>query len=282
MAKGAGPDTIYQMVFPSDAVSFDAAKFDELIRSQGVEFVHWRAMRCPVGMIDPDDIRRPHPHHEDCSNGYLYTKAGLITCGFLANSKESHFQDFGRIDGSTVQVVLPRFYDMPAGCSDDVRVELAPFDRMYLKEESVTVPTWHTFAASTTGVDRLWFPAVSVSELVDSNGNRYKQDVDFALRQGQVYWTGSRRPGVDPKSGKGVVCSVRFNYRPFWYVKNLVHEVRVAQVEDDFGNRVLQRMPQSAMLQREYHFEKEQRDAQAKDPERRQQSQPADGQFGPR
>lgn len=282
MAK-QGPDTVYQMVFPSDAVSFDAAKFDELIRSQGVEFVHHRAMRCPVGMTDPDDIRRPHPHHEDCSNGFLYTLAGTVTCGFLGNSKESHFQDFGRVDGSTVQIVVPRFYDAAAGCpTGDVPVELAPFDRMYLKEDVTPVVTWHTFSASVTGVDRLWFPAIKVIDLVDANAQRYHQDVDFVLRQGQIHWTGTRRPGIDPKTNKGVVCSVRFTYKPFWYVKNLVHEVRVAQGEDDFGNRVLQRMPQSAMLQREYHFEKEQRDAQAKDPERRQQSQPADGQFGPR
>lgn len=276
MAKG-GPDILYQMVFPSDAVGFDVAKFDEFIRSQGVQFVHWRAMRCPVGMVDPDDVRRPHPHHEDCSNGYIYTKAGTVTCGFLGNSKESRYEDYGRADGSTVNIVLPRFYDMPdGGCFGDQPVEVAPFDRLYLKEEAIVVPTWHTFAAHASGVDRLWFPAVSVTDLVDANGARYAQDIDFTLRQGQIHWVSQRRPG------KGVVCSVRFRYRPFWYVRNLVHEVRVAQAEDDFGDRTLQRMPQGAVLQREYFFEKEQRDSQAKDPERRQQPQPADGGFGPR
>jgi hypothetical protein len=78
------------------------------------------------------------------------------------------------------------------------------------------------------------------------------------------------------------VCSVHFSYRPFWYVKNLIHEVRVAQTEDEFGNRTVQRMPQSCVLQREYFFEKEQRDSQAADPEGRQKPGPGDGGFGPR
>jgi hypothetical protein len=174
-------------------------------------------------------------------------------------------------------VVLPRFYDdQPA-----VRVDIMYADRMYLKEESITVTTEFTFAAHITGVDRLNYPIVKVIDLVDSNGKRYGCD-DFEVRAGQIHWHDGKGPGVDPDSGKGVVCTARFAYRPFWYVNNLPHEVRVAQIEDEYFNRTTQQMPRQAVLQREYHYEKAQRDAEAKDPERRQHKAPADGSFGPR
>jgi hypothetical protein len=271
------PDTTYQLDFASDAVSFDIEKFDELIRSHGVEMVHWRAMRCPVGMVDLDDIRRPHEHHENCSNGFIYTLAGTVTVGFLSNSNNPRFHDAGVLDGATVQIVIPRFYDD----HPETRVELCPFDRMYLKEESITVPNWETFSAHVTGVDRLQFPVVKVTDLVDALGQRYKQDADFEVRGGRIYW-GNRQPGVDPKTNKGRVCAVRYSYRPYWYVKQLVHEVRVSRVLNEYtGDREIQQMPQSAILQREYHFEKEQNDPQAPQSPRHGQAPPS-GAFGPR
>lgn len=278
MAK-FGPDregSSYQLLFPKDAVGFDPEAFDDLLRNQGVQMVHWRAMKCPVGMTDPDDIRRPHDHHENCSNGFLYTKVGVVTVGFLGNSSDYRFIDAGRLDGSTVNIVLPRFYDD----QPDLPVEVSSFDRMYLSEETITVVTWHTFAHHRTGIDRLLFPAVKVNDLVDSKGIRYHEGSDFQLKGGQIHW-GNRRPGTDADTGKGVVCSVHFSYRPFWYVKNLVHEVRVAQTEDEFGDRKVQRMPQSCVLQREYFFEKEQADSQTPSSDRKKPG-PGDGGFGPR
>jgi hypothetical protein len=272
------PATNYQMIFPSDAVSFDAEKFDELIRSQGVEMVHWRAMRCPVGMVDPDDVmRRPHEHHKNCSNGFVYTLAGTVTCGFLGNSNNVSFIDAGHLDGSTVQVVLPRFYDD----KPEIEVDFANFDRVYLKEEKITVSNWNVFAASLEGVDKLQFPAVAVIDLMDSHGRSYHEGVDFDVKQGRIHWIDGKSPGIDPKTGKGVVCSARYTYRPFWYVKSLIHEVRVAQVEDDYGDRRVTRMPQAASLQREYFFEKEQNDAETADSQRKKTG-PDDGGFGPR
>jgi hypothetical protein len=286
------PEVNFPFQFPDQAVSFDAEAFDDLIRSQGVEMVHFRAMRCPIGMIDPDDIRRPHEHHANCSNGFLYRESGVITVGWQGNSNDNRFIDAGRLDGSTVQVVVPRFYDCPV----NKRAEWAQFDRVYLKEDSITVSNWETFAAHVTGYDRLQFPVVCVSDLIDSNGNDYIQGTDFVVENGQIKWTGQRRPGIEPKTGKGVVCTARYSYRPFWYVKTLMHEVRVAQIEDPTsGDRSVERMPQSLQLQREYFFEKEQRDKKAPPAtgspshgvtggpdSARQQHAPADGIFGPR
>jgi hypothetical protein len=271
--------TDFPMVIPPVTTSFDPDGFDNFVRDHGVELLHYRSMRCPVGMSDPDDImRRPHEHHQDCSNGFIYTLAGTITASFLGNSKESTFSDYGRLDGSTVHMTFPRFYDD----KPQLRVEMCQFDRIYLKNEEITVVNWHTFAAHVTGVDRLQFPAVAVYDLMDARGKRYAEGLDFCVRGGQIFWSDGKSPGIDPETGKGVVCSVRYSYRPFWYVERMLNEVRVAQVEDEFGNRSLERMPQQAQLKREMWFEKEERDAEARDVNKRQKPGPADGGFGPR
>ncbi len=140
---------------------------------------------------------------------------------------------------------------------------------------------WETFLHHVTGRDRISFPVLCVTDLVDSTGARYEEGVDFDVEDGQIVWTGARRPGIDPQTMKGRVCSVRYTYKPFWYVKNLIHEVRVAQIEDFEGNRHVERMPQSAVLQREYQFQKEQNDALTADSARKKPG-PDDGGFGPR
>ncbi len=268
----------FQFNFPNDTVGFDAEAFDHFIRSQGVQFVHWRAMRCPIGLTDPDDVRIAHEHHENCSNGFLYTLSGTVTCLFLGNSSSFKFTDPGRQDGSTVSVTIPRFYDD----GEHLPVSFAPFDRLYLKELTVPVDTWHTFSAHASGTDRLMFPALKVYDLVDARGNYYKQGVDFDIVKGQLVWRTGKSPGIDPKTRKGVVCSVRFSYQSFWYVKSLSHEVRIAQTEDEYGNRSVQRMPQAAVLQREMHFQKEYADSQAQNPDNRQHPGPPVSSFGPR
>jgi hypothetical protein len=278
MAKG--PTDSYPMVFPAQAVSFDPEAFDGLIRNQGVQMLHFRSMRCPVGMTDPDDVmRRPHEHHADCSNGFIYTASGTITASFLGNGKDSHFNDYGRVDGSSAQITFPRTYDD----KPTTRVEMCQFDRLYLKEESITVVNWHTYAAHVTGIDRLQFPVVHVFDLMDAHGKRYTQGLDFEVRGGQIHWLDGVGPGIDPVTKKGVVCSARYSYRPFWYIERMLHEVRVAQVEDEWGNRSLERMNQQAAVKREVWFEKEQRDAEAPTPNSpRQKPEPASGTFGPR
>lgn len=259
----------YQTDLPDAAVHFDADAFDQLIRDHGVTFVHFRAMRCPVGLAERYDIRRPHEDHVGCSNGYLYTQAGSVTCIFSGNSTRAEVQETGVLDGSSVSVTLPPAYD-----GTDELVYVAPFDRLYMAEEDITVVHWQLFEASDAGREKLSFPVVEVHDLVDSRGERYTRG-DFEVEKGRVVWTGPHRPGMDPATGKGLVCGIRYTYRPYWYVKQLVHEVRVAQtINPATGERVLRRMPQHAVLQREYVFEKEDRDAQAKEPESPRQVQP--------
>jgi hypothetical protein len=271
------PGQVYSTDLPNAAVSFDVEAFDQALRSQGVTFVHYRAMRCPVGMVDEFDTRRPHEDHAGCSNGFLYTKAGEITCLFTGNSTQGQLTEIGVMDGSTVSVTMPRTYD---GTKEPVYI--AQFDRLYLAEEKIVVVNWQLFKHSPAGKDKLNFPVVEVQDLVDAKGRRFHAP-DFEIAAGQIHWLTNTRPGLDPETGKGLVCSARYTYRPYWYVKSLVHEVRVTQAENPYtGVREVHRMPQALVLQREYIFEKQERDDLAPDPEGRQKPAPEGVNFGPR
>lgn len=273
------PLLVSSIEFPERmGVSFDVDAFDDAINSQGVKLLHYRAMRCPVGLIDRYDNRRPDHDHSGCSNGFIYTKAGDLTSLFTSNSKAPKTTDMGTFDGSTVQVTVQRFYD---NTTDPVYI--APFDRFYLNEERIVVPTWQLFESSITGKEKLQFPVVEVQDLMSADGRVYSEGTHFVVRGGFIVWTGSERPAFDASQNRGQVCAIRYLYRPYWYCQRLLHEVRVAQAEDrQTGKRVVQRMPQALVLQREYVFEKEETTPEGENSER-QMPQPRDGSvFGPR
>lgn len=269
-------------------VSFDAEAFDAAIRSHGVQLVHYVALRCPVGMTDLDDNRRPHEDHAGCSNGFIYFKAGCVRALMIGNQNKQDLRDIGFVDGASATSSFPRTYD-----DSDKQFYVAPFDRFYLNEESITVPTWQLARANESGTERLAFPAVCVDQLVDNRGDLYKENEDFQVKDGQIQWIpGGKRPMDDLETGRGAVISVRYRYRPFWYCARLLHEIRVAQVESALDStRTLIRMPQQALLNREFLFLNESHDDQARrDPKRpgsgpdspRQTPEPEDGGFGPR
>lgn len=256
-------------------ISFDPDEFDVAIRSQGVNFVHFRAMRCPVGMTDRDGTRRSGEDHSGCSNGFIYTKAGDVTALFTSNDNKQDQADVGLIDGSTVQITTPRTYN-----DSDVEIQVAPFDRFYLNEEAVTVPHWELVEASPTGKDRLSFPIVNILDVVDSHGKRYGV-ADYSVVDGQLIWIGDR-PGYNATLLKGDVYSIRYSYRPYWYVTRVMHQVRIARVETALEAGLLVRMPQQFVLKREVNFEKEDRDTQAPDSASPRQVQgPRKGAYSP-
>lgn len=267
-----------------EAVSFDIQAFDQLIQVHGVEMLHYRAMRCPVGMTDMYEQRRAHEDHEGCSNGFIYKLAGQVTTVLMSNNKTQNIIDTGIIDNSTVQGIFPAVYDQEPGDQSPIKhCHVAPFDRLYLKDDALTVIHWQLFESSGTGHERLHFPVAEVEHLIDAHGEEYGPS-DFRIdAKGQIVWTGPRRPGGDPMTGRGGICTIRYRYRPYWYVDHILHEIRVARAEDASGDRVPFRMPYSAMLTRERFFENEDKDEKSKLPNSlRQVTGPASGGFGPR
>lgn len=258
MARNRDPLNDIQTDIPGHRISFDVEAFDEAIENQGVTLVHYRALRCPVGMTDLDDNRRTHPDHEGCSNGFIYTRVGTVRGLFINNSNRKRPDDLGFWDGSTVQVTMPRFYDDP----DDQRIFVAPFDRFYLEEADHLVPSWQLFVHHESGLDRLKYPVAMVEELVDSAGLRYYEGQDFKISHGGLQWLTQRRPTPNLTTGpggsgfdtdRGCICAIRYRYQPYWYVGQVLHEIRTTQVTDPVtGDRRVERMPQAVMLHREY------------------------------
>lgn len=256
-------------------VSWDEDAFDVLIRSQGAKLVHWRAMPCPVGLSDRYDVRRTTHDHSGCSNGHIYTRAGEVTCLFTNNGNKMDQHDTGLMSGGTATVTAPFNYD-----DSDVKVvDVIPFDRFYLVEDSILVPHTQRVEHHVTMHDRLDFPVVEVVDIIDSQNIRHGSD-EYDIVNGQIVWKKSL--GYDLVADRGTIYSIRFMYRPYWYVKNLQHQVRVAQIETPDG-RVAKRWPQQWTMVREYIFEKEENDALAVDPNSaRQVKGPRDSSFGPR
>jgi hypothetical protein len=269
-----------QFEIPRTAITFDEEAFEAMVHSQGVQLVHYAAQPCPVGKIDIGDNRRPHDDHEGCSNGYIYTKMGTITCLFTNQSNTQSLRDLGFVDGASVVVTFPLGYD-------DNEREFAPaqFDRFYLKEESLVEPMWEYVRSNETGFEKLSFPAVRfLLPVVDWRGEKYVQDVDFTIDQkGQIAW-GARRPAPDLDHDKGCVISVRYQYRPFWILARKLHDIRVSQKEDFMTTeRKIIRMPVEAILNREFLYLNQANDSESLNPDTSRQGKgPEDGGFGPR
>lgn len=283
--KAKSPTDHFVTSLPTTAIDFDVDAFDSALRSQGVRLVHYTAIRCPVGMTEIGSNRRPHEDHAGCSNGFLYQKAGTITALLIGNGNDPQLRDVGFVDGASFTSTFPLEYDVACDCPDKA-FYVAPFDRFYLDEEAITVPTWQLVRANETGLDRLAFPAAVVERLVDANNKTYREGHEFTLSGGSVVWA----PGAQPPpndDGTGVVFSIRYRYRPFWYVARLLHEIRVSQVGNPvMGERKLVRMQQQVMLNREFLFLNESNDDIAPrntdSKTSRQAHAPEDGGFGPR
>jgi hypothetical protein len=285
----------------SEAVNFDPDAFDDMLRSHGLTLVHWRALKCPLGAVDADDERSPHGDHGDCSNGFLYRVVAPITCAVSNNSDNPQVLDIGIVNQVNILITPPRSYDVLAIDGSPLQCLMAPYDRLYLAEESITVINWQKFEVCGGPTDKLMYPLVMVEELVDSRGKWYQEGEDFTCEAGLLKWVPGHAPGTPrAEAGTGVICSIRYRYRPYWYVKDLPHEIRVTQLEDPItGVRHTVRMPQQALLQREYVFENQSNDPNAKenqDPNKvitgiaaslgqsnlRQIMAPRSGGFGPR
>lgn len=254
------PEIVLTNRLPDVGVEFDVQAFENLINAQGVPMTHYRAMGCPVGLKDRNDVRRSHDDHSGCSNGFLYTKAGELMSLFTGNSSSSMMTEAGLMEVATVNATMQRFYHGTQEVPD-----FLPYDRVYFTDEAITVGHWEKVECTGTGTDKLRFPVVQVVDIVDSEGFRYSPD-DYEIVEGKLRWVGNR-PGLDPETGRGQVYTVRYRYRPYWYIKQLVHEVRLANASNVYtGVRAVQRLPQAMVLQREHVFENEENDDQALDP----------------
>lgn len=228
--------------------TMDLSKNDDLIKGRGVEFVHWVAIPSPIGLKDRGDYRRSDQYDTITSNGMIYKKAGCFIAAVVSNSKSKRPIEGGVFDYSTARMLVPRFYE------DGEEINLAPGDRVFVKDLEVLVSNYQRMQYNPTGFDRAQFPVKSVQHLIDSTGKEYKCGYHFKVKDGHISWVDGRaNPGIDPETGKGRVYSIRYKYNAHWYITQIPNEVRVIQGTE--GNkRFPQRMPYSAVIQREYVY----------------------------
>lgn len=264
MAKPSG--TITQTHGSRTAVTFDADEFDFLINTDGVLMQHWRAMKCPVGLSDPNDHRTSHAHHKNCSNGFIYKHVGDLRVLFSGNNSSERMKDQGFVDGSSAQVTFPRTYE-----TADKPVHIAPFDRLYLAHTETEVPNWET-VSSVAGPERLEFPVKRVEHAIDDNGREYDSSL-YYIKDGKMHWKGQDRPHP------GQVLTVWYTYQPYWYVTSLIHQVRMGITIDPLEGAKVVRMPYAAIIQRENVFKATENDILTED-DSRKQDPPAERDFG--
>lgn len=256
---------------------FEANAFDRAIQAHGLTVEIHRCLPCPGGNTTRYDARRPHEDHLGCQGSFLYRLAGSCRAIFWGNSTNRRPQEPGIVAQSSGSVTFERFYS--GGPSKGQPVRVTQYDRLYLLDASVLVENWQKVDHRADGVDRLEYPAEQVLLLVTASGRQFGPG-DFVLRQGRIEWGGPNRPLVGP-DGRGEVYSVRYLYRPYWYVSGQHHDLRFFTVAAGDGVAVTA-VHQSVSVQREYFYFTEDRDQEAP-ASRRQVSEPEDPpQFGPR
>lgn len=236
---------------PLFAVDLDPLAFDNLIKTHGIKFKHYRAAKCPIGKTDIYDTREPDATCTQCSNGFFYIYQGDMTCAFTSNSEQVNQMDVGSVDGSNVQITVPRFYD-----NDETKsVYIIPFDRLYLTDESITVVNWQLAEYNLKNINKLRFPVERVEFLMDSTGKQYYENTDFSIQNGLIHWS-KNHPVYNLDLSRGDVFTVVYHYRPYYYINRLQHEIRIGNVLNTItGERLSYRMGQSATITREYIFE---------------------------
>lgn len=273
-------DASFPLLQPPRQPQFDLRGFDEAIYNKGVRLAHYRAMPCPGGLDSRTDARRPHPDHLGCSGGFLFSLVGTCRALFTSNSTSQRGTEPGIVGSSSGSVTFARFYDE----DPSARVRVCQYDRLYLPDEAVLAESWELFDHIPGRPDRLTYPVLAVvGEVVDRFGTKYLPG-DFSVVDGNLAW-GGREPPMGP-DGRGTVCSVRYTYRPYWYVQYMSHDLRLvtqARLQPDGGTQQVVDVYQAAQVQREYFFRSEDRDQESGRSRQRQVDPPSDlPRFGPR
>ena len=247
------PTDVKEMEFSAgESVAFDLDAFEDNVRAHGPRFIHYRAIPDPIGLISKDDSRRPdYTPNANVSNGYYYIKAGLFHALISGNTREVKATTGGVVDPSIAQLTPSCFYECELNGDSD-RVYIAPLDRLYLDDDNILVTHTDLQETSLQGVDTLKFPVVKVQDLVDAEGSTYGYQ-DFDVLDGKICWKqGRKRPGYNIEAGRGMVYSIRFLYKPYWYIHRMVHEIRVVQQAQTDGSLTMLQAPQSAIVAREF------------------------------
>lgn len=259
--------------------SFDINAFRNAIKSHGIRIVHFRAVPDPSAMSSRGDNRAVDGTRQS-SDGFIYEEAGTCQALFMGNSDEERVMSEGVIEYSSAYITLPEYYEDKPDCP----ILVMPWDRFFLKDIEIRVAGRQTIEASSTGLDRLQFPATCVESLIGADGVKYEEKKHFELtKDGHIKWISQVRPGWNMDLNRGRVYSIRYRYTPFFVCQKLLHEIRVSQITNPATyQRSVERMPYQILVLRENVFQ-DTNNTEPKDGDdpRFQAAPPSGGMLGP-
>jgi hypothetical protein len=247
---------------PFQSVTMNPDAINNFIDGMGIRFMHFQAIPDPLFKRAEDEPRRSFNQEDSYlfektnvytrENGFLYFPKAIVVGIFMGNSKNLQSSSAGLHNFSTASISFNRYYE---GTTEVV--EMSEYDKLIPCENGMEFFTtsWQSLDHNVSGIDRLQYPALAVRIFIDSSGKTYKQDIDFTLIDGQIKWTGSNRPGYDKNTGKGKVCSIRYTYKPYYFVRELSHDIRIRpSIDPDTGAVSAKASGMLATIQREYVF----------------------------
>jgi hypothetical protein len=232
-------------------IKFNLEAQEQFALDKGIIFEHYAAIPSTIGQIDRGDLRRPDTLDTLSENGFIYRKVGEFVGTILGNSKKHDHGEGGILDTSTARLVLPKAYNKD--CGDGKDIAMLPGDRIYAKTCEIRVPNYQKVEYKPKHSDFLQFPAKEVSMLQDSKGIDYVEGRHFKIdSDGNIEWIdGQKNPGIDPETGKGRLYGIRYTYIAFWYISQLINEVRMTNTSDATAPV---RLPYHVQIQREYVY----------------------------
>lgn len=231
-------------------IKFNLKTQEQFAKDKGIVFEHWAAIPSVIGEKDIGDYRKPDSLDTISENGFIYKKMGEFVGTILSNSKRNKFVEGGIFDNSVARLMLSKFYLSP---NESKEIALLPGDRIYAKNIKLAVPNYQKVEFDPKRSNLLQFPATGVDFLKDSRNIEYAFGNDFKLDQnGDICWiAGRNNPGIDEETGRGRIYGVRYRYDAFWYVHELINEIRITNTSDSSQP---QRLPYSVSIQREYVY----------------------------
>lgn len=219
---------------PFNSVEINPHATNSFIAGLGIRFLHLQAVPDPLYKNSEGDPR--HSFNQEDSymfenspvfvreNGFLYFPKKVVIGIFSSNDKNLKSIDPGLYSESGAMISFNRYYE-----GTQEVVEMSEYDKLIPCEsaDQFFSTSMQQFEHNPTGIDRLQFPAHQVRVLVDSDAKTYQQGIDFTLNKGQIQWNPGKEPGYNKSTGKGKVCSVRFTYKPYMYVRMVYHDIRI-------------------------------------------------------
>jgi len=248
---------------PWDAVRPDFAAENLHIANQGLKFFHYMCVPDPILQHNAGDVRHSFGYDDgnqqfenndrfQRENGFIYVKKGVIYGTFMNNSKDFKNIAAGLYGASGATISMDRYYkDTTEKITVSENDKLIPCE---LPSEFFSV-NWQKFTHNPTGIDRMQFKVCEVLFLIDSDGVAYQKDQHFQVVNGYIQWIdGASRPGIDEQTGSGKVCAIRYTYKPFYYIKTVLHDIRIRPKLEPDGNVTPKAGPVLAMVQADWVY----------------------------